>query len=239
VPRQVAIVTGGSRGIGYACVERLLRDDWNVVLSGRSRVDLDAAARRLGSEHRHAVRTVVADVSHGGASEQLVSAAVEAFGGVDAAIANAGTYASASVEELRLDEWSAVLNVNLTSVLLLIQAALPHLRERHGYVIAIGSVSGTQGFVGEAAYGASKRALRILTDVVTAEYGSQGVRGTVIAPGVVRTSMAEIAFARSDFGPEGDAPGLLEPADVAETVAWLLRLSPTARVAEVVLGDSR
>lgn len=235
----VAIVTGGSRGIGAACVARLAADGYRVVCSGRDAGALDRMRAGLAAEVRLSVRTLACDSRDPQSAPRLVAAAVEAFGGVDAVVANSGTYLAARVSETTSEDWDNVIRTNLSAVLWLIQAALPELRRRAGYVIAIGSVSGTRGFEDEAAYGASKRALRILTDSVTREEASSGVRASLVSPGAVRTAMAAKAFRSPSYGSGGDAPGLLEPSDIADTVAYLLRLSPGARIDEVVVGDSR
>ncbi len=237
VAARVALVTGGSRGIGAACVARLAADGYRVVFSGRDQPALARMQDQISTADT--CLGVVADQRDPAAGQLLVDAAVERFGGLDVVVANAGSYSASPVATIDPRAWDDALLTNLTAVLWLIQAALPPLRRRGGHVLAIGSVSGTQGFAGEGAYGASKRALKILTDAVTREEAPFGVRATLVSPGVVRTDMAAKAFGGTRYGPNGDAPGLLEPADVAETVSYLLRLSPAARIDEIVVGDSR
>lgn len=235
----MAIVTGGSRGIGAACVKRLARDGYRILCSGRDADALAAMRAGLPTDLREHVRTLACDSRDPESARRLVQEAVAAFGGVDAVIANSGTYLAARVAETTPEDWDNVIRTNLSSILWLIQAALPELRLRAGYLIAIGSVSGTRGFEDEGAYGASKRALRILTDSMTREEASSGVRASLVSPGVVRTAMAAQAFRSAAYGADGDAPGLVEPSDIADTVAYLLGLSPGARIDEVVVGDSR
>jgi NADP-dependent 3-hydroxy acid dehydrogenase YdfG len=237
--RPTAIVTGGSGGIGGTCVEALLADGYGVVFCGRNADSLDAVQSRLEAELRDRAHPVVGDVADPATAASLVSEATNRFGRLDVVVANAGVYHAATVAETRPDDWSRVLQTNLSAVLWLFQAALPELRKRAGYAVAIGSVSGTQGFSGEAAYGASKRALRIVTEAIVAEEAEHGVRATVIAPGVVRTRMAAFAFGSDEYGQGGTQPGLLAPDDVAKTVMYLLNLSPAVRINEIVLGDSR
>jgi meso-butanediol dehydrogenase / (S,S)-butanediol dehydrogenase / diacetyl reductase len=235
----VAIVTGGSRGIGAACVKRLAGDGYRVLCSGRDADALEAMRAGLPTDRQDHVKALACDSRDPESAGRLVDEAVAAFGGVDAVIANSGTYLAARVAETTPDDWDNVIRSNLSSVLWLIQAALPELRRRGGYLIAIGSVSGTRGFEDEGAYGASKRALRILTDSVTREEASSGVRASLVSPGVVRTAMAAQAFRSAAYGADGDVPGLVEPSDIADTIAYLLGLSPGARIDEVVVGDSR
>jgi NAD(P)-dependent dehydrogenase (short-subunit alcohol dehydrogenase family) len=187
--RPTAIVTGGSGGIGGACVEALVADGYSVVFCGRNAEAPEAVRSKLDHDRTH---PVVADVADPASAASLVAEATERFGRLDVVVANAGVYHAAAVAETRPQDWSRVLETNLSAVLWLFQAALPELRKRAGYAVAIGSVSGTRGFEGEAAYGASKRALRIVTESLVQEEGRHGVRAAVISPGVVRTRMAAL-----------------------------------------------
>ena len=235
----VAIVSGGSRGIGAACVVRLASDGYRLVTSGRDAEALQAMHDGLPAGLRDRVATVACDSGDHDTAAVLVSTAVDGFGRLDAVVANSGRYLAARIGDTTPEDWRDVLTANLSAVLWLIQAALPELRRSAGYVIAIGSVSGTRGFEEEGAYGASKRALRILTEAVTREEASFGVRASLVSPGVVRTRMAAQAFRSAAYGVDGQAPGVLLPSDIAETVAYLLSLSPAARINEIVVGDSR
>ncbi len=236
--RPTAVVTGASGGIGAACVRALVELGYAVLATGRDRARL----RSLADEHETKGPTQVVplalDLSTPDAADVLVAAAIEEFGRLDLVLANAGTYLERPIEDTSPEEWDAVLRINLSSVHWLVRRALPEIRTRSGWVIVIGSVSGLRGYAGEAAYGSAKRALQIITDVVLEEAGSDGVRATLIAPGVVRTAMAEAASGPA-HGEGGDAPGLLSPDDVAATVRYLLSLSPAASVPEIVLRDTR
>jgi NADP-dependent 3-hydroxy acid dehydrogenase YdfG len=234
----VALVTGGSRGIGAACITALAAAGYRVVFSGRD----EGRVREAETQFRHsgpvAPVGVALDAAHPTSGEQLVAQAIDCFGQLEVLIANAGVYLGKTIEETSDDDWAHLIEVNLTGVFRQMRAALPWLRRSAGSAIAIGSVSGTRGYGHKAAYGASKRALRVLTESIFVEAASDGVRATVISPAVVRTRLAGEIFGES-YGPEGDAPGVLVPEDVAATVLYLLRLSTAARVEEVVLHDSR
>jgi NADP-dependent 3-hydroxy acid dehydrogenase YdfG len=234
----VALVTGGSRGIGAACVRSLAGAGYRVVFSGRD----EARVREAEAEFEHSAPVppvgVALDAAHRASGERLVFNAIERFGQIDVLIANAGLYLGKSLEDTTDDEWARLLEVNLTGVFRQVRAALPWLRRSAGYAVAIGSISGTRGYGYEAAYGASKRALRVLTESIFVEAASDGVRATIISPAVVRTRMADGIFGES-HGPGGDAPGVLVPEDVAATVMYLLGLSSAARIEEIVLHDSR
>jgi NAD(P)-dependent dehydrogenase (short-subunit alcohol dehydrogenase family) len=224
----VAIVTGGSRGIGRACVAQLVELGHRVVLSARTQSAVDDVIQASSGDGAM-VSGVVADATDPTAYERVVEAAIARHGRVDVVIANAGIYSTARVADISLADLRTVLDVNLMSVIALAKAALPELARHAGYFVALGSISGTQGYPGEVAYGASKRALRILIDAINAEHADAGVRATLISPGWVKTDMA-----LESFGPD-EPTYILEPADVAQTVAWLLGLSAAARVNEIVL----
>jgi NAD(P)-dependent dehydrogenase (short-subunit alcohol dehydrogenase family) len=234
----VALVTGGSRGIGAACVRRLAGAGYRVVFSGRDAARVREAEAKF--EHLGPVPPlgVALDAAHPTSGERLVSTAIERFGQLDTLIANAGTYLGKSLEDTTDEDWARLMELNLTGVFRQIRAALPWLRRSAGYAIAIGSISGTRGYGYEAAYGASKRALRVLTESTFVEAASDGVRATIISPAVVRTRMSGGIFGDS-HGPDGDAQGVLFPEDVAATVMYLLELSAAARIEEIVLHDSR
>lgn len=234
----VALVTGGSRGIGAGCVKALAREGYRVVFSGRDERRVREAEAEFQRGGAIAPVGVALDAADPASGERLVAEVIDRLGRLDVLVANAGVYLGKPIEATTDDDWVRLLEVNLTGVFRQVRAALPWLRCSAGYAIAIGSVSGTRGYGREAGYGASKRALRILTESIFVEAAADGVRATVISPAVVRTQMAGEIFGES-YGPAGDAPGVLVPEDVAATVLYLLRLSPAARVEEIVLHDSR
>jgi NAD(P)-dependent dehydrogenase (short-subunit alcohol dehydrogenase family) len=209
-----------------------------VVFSGSDEERVREAETQFRDSGPVAPVGVVLDAADPTSGDRLVAQALECFGQLDVLIANAGVYLGKTIADTSDDDWAQLIEINLTGVFRHMRAALPWLRRSAGYAIAIGSVSGTRGYGHEAAYGASKRALRILTESIFVEAASDGVRATVISPAVVRTRMAGGIFGES-YGPDGDAPGVLDPADVAATVLYLLRLSTAARVEEIVLHDSR
>jgi NAD(P)-dependent dehydrogenase (short-subunit alcohol dehydrogenase family) len=234
----VALITGGSRGIGAACVKTLARAGYCAVFSGRDELAVRQMEAELQSSGPGGPVGVALDAADPASAERLVAHAIDRFGRLDVLVANAGVFLGQPIEDTTDGDFARVIEVNLTGVFRQVRAALPALRRTAGYAIAIGSVSGTRGYGSEAAYGASKRALRILMESVFVEAACDGVRASVISPAVVRTRMAAGIFGES-YGPGGNAPGVLIPEDVAATVLYLLQLSPAARVEEIVLHDSR
>jgi 3-oxoacyl-[acyl-carrier protein] reductase len=209
---KVAVVTGGSRGIGLAIARGLLDRGANVVVAGTSESTVAAAARDLG-ERTLAVR---ADVRSYADVERLMTAAVGRFGGIDALVNNAGVGAFEPVATMSLEAWQRVFDTNLTGVFHCVRAALPHLRARGGgWIINISSLASTNPYANGAAYCASKAALNAFTESLMQELRHDGIRVACVLPGSVRTEFM------------GHAPGeddmwKLAPEDVAAAVADLM-----------------
>ena len=214
---KVAIVTGGSRGIGFAIAERLVRAGAHVVVSGRTPAACDAAgarlARAVGGARAHAEP---ADVRRPDDAERLVAAAARTFGGVDILINNAGVGHFEPVAEQSNESWTEILDTNLTGVFYMCRAVIPRLRARGGgWILNIGSLAGSHPFARGAAYCASKAGLDAFTTSLMQELRHDDIRVSVVAPGSVGT-----AFAGTDR--HGEAPWKLTPSDVARTVVDLL-----------------
>ncbi len=209
---KVAIVTGGSRGIGLAIARGLVHRGAKVVVSGRDQAALDAVRAELGD----AVAVVAGDVAEDGVAEALVSAAHEIGGGLDILINNAGTGTFKPVAELTPGEWHHLIATNLTGPYLCTHAAIPALRARKGgWIINISSLAGKNQFIGGAAYCASKAGLNAFSEALMLEVRDDDIRVSYVMPGSVQTA----------FSPGGDAASMdwkLAPEDVAQVVFDLL-----------------
>ncbi|MEU9702409.1 SDR family oxidoreductase [Streptomyces sp. NPDC047981] len=232
--QRVYLVTGGGTGIGAATARLLAEAGHHVVVSGRRPEPLRLVAEETGA------LAVPSDISAPDAVRALVDAAVGAHGRLDGVVLNAGIGRGGGVGEVTLDDWDAVLRTNLTGPFHLLRAALPHLLEARGAVVAVASVSALRNGVGNAAYATSKAALLQLCRSLAVDYGAAGLRANTVCPSWVRTDMADRRMSR--FADEAgldsvDAayrevtrvlptgrPG--EPREVAEAIAWLL--SPAA-----------
>ncbi|MFF3340248.1 SDR family NAD(P)-dependent oxidoreductase [Streptomyces flavidovirens] len=242
VQQRVVIVTGGGTGIGAATAGLLREAGHHVVVSGRRPEPLRRLAEETGAV-AHPSDTADPDAVRG-----LVDATVQAYGRVDGLVLNAGIGRSGAVGDLSDEDWEAVMRTNLTGPFLLLRAALPHLLEARGAVVAVASVSALRNGVGNAAYATSKAALLQLCRSLAVDYGQHGLRANTVCPSWVRTEMADRRMARfaeeaglageagaADGGVEaayeeatrllpGRRPG--EPREVAEAISWLL--SPAA-----------
>jgi NAD(P)-dependent dehydrogenase (short-subunit alcohol dehydrogenase family) len=211
---HVAIVTGGSRGIGRATAARLVRAGARVVIAGRTRADLDRAV--AGFDRPSDARGIQADVSQEADVTRLVDEAVSAFGGVDIVVNNAATVKLAEVEKLSTEDWQAMLSANLTGPFLLCRAAIPHLKRRGGgSIVNVSSLAGQNPFAGGACYAATKAGLDAFSHALMQELRQHDIRVSVVAPGSVATGF-------SGHEPTAADAWKLSPEDVAETIFHLV-----------------
>ncbi len=215
---KVAIVTGGSRGIGFAIARELLRNGATVVITGTKAETVDAAVRDLRAEASDAaVEGAVADVRKYADVERLMSGAGQRHGGLDILINNAGIGVFRPVADMSVDEWHRVIDTNLTGVFYCCRTAIPHLRARGGgWIINISSLAGKNAFVNGAAYCASKSALNQFSEALMQEVRYDGIRVSYIMPGSVSTDFGgrERGAAKGDWA--------LRVEDIAEVVSDLI-----------------
>ena len=218
---RAALVTGGSSGIGLAIARMLHEEGFALTLASRRADKVQAAAAELGAA------AVAADVSDADACRRLVAEHRHRFGRLDMLVNSAGIGIAGMVEALPEKHFDLQMDVNVRGLFLVTQAAIPLLRESRGWIVNLASIAGTLPTPGLATYGAGKAAVIALTRSLNEELDADGVRAVAICPGFVDTAMARWT------GIAGDA--LIQPADCAEIVRMLLRLSPRARVPQVVV----
>ena len=190
---RVLLVTGGGSGIGAAVARRADADGWTVVITGRRPEPLGEVAAACTRVH-----AVPADMSTETDVERVVGRMLDDFGRVDAVVANAGVMATGALADTLPSEWHRVMDVNLTGPYLLARACLPALRTSRGSFVAVGSIAGMRAPAGAAAYAVSKAALSMLVGTIAVDEAQHGVRANLVAPGWVRTEMADGEMA--EFG---------------------------------------
>jgi len=216
-----AIVTGGSRGIGLAIARMLVEEGFGLTIASRTEVSVEAAAAELGAHG------IAADVTRDEDCERLVAEHAERYGGLDVLVNSAGIGIGGNVEDLPTKHVDLQLDVNLRGLVLVTRAAIPHLRASRGFVVNLASIAGTMPTPGLSIYGASKAAVISFTRSLNDELDADGVRATALCPGFVDTDMAAWS------GLPGEE--MIQPEDCAEVVRSLLRLSPNARIPQVVI----
>lgn len=198
---KIALVTGGSRGIGLALVEALLAEDATVIYTYSSS---EAAARDFESQQRAAGKKVAAmrvDVRDAKAAEDLITLIGSEYGGLDILINNAGVTRDGLVMGMEEEDWSTVLETNLTGAFHFIKPAVRlMLRKRRGSIINLSSIAGTRPGPGHSNYAASKGGLEAMTRALAVELAGRNIRVNCVAPGVIETDMSrEIRAAASDL----------------------------------------
>jgi 3-oxoacyl-[acyl-carrier protein] reductase len=186
---RVAIVTGGSRGIGLATAGLLAEDGASVVVSGRDAARLEAATREL-ERAGAAVLAVVADAVKREDAERLVEAARERFGRIDVLVNNAGMTRDQLLVRMKDDDWDQVLDTNLRGVFLMTRATSKvMMRQRGGRIINISSTAGAMGNAGQVNYSAAKAGVIGLTKAAARELAHWKILVNAVAPGLIETDM--------------------------------------------------
>jgi NAD(P)-dependent dehydrogenase (short-subunit alcohol dehydrogenase family) len=187
---KVALVTGGSRGIGYAVAAALLERGASVVITGLDASRLEAARDHL-MQHGGSVEAVRADVRRAADVRRTVSRAVERFGGLDILVNNAGVGLFVDVADMTDEQWDEVIGTNLTGAFYCCREAVPHLRARGGgWIINVSSLAGRNWFPKAGAYCASKAGLNALSEALMQEVRYDGIRVSYVMPGSVDTTFA-------------------------------------------------
>src|SRR5215211_6557737 len=181
---KVALVTGGSRGIGLAIASALVADGARVVITGRSEAHLSDAQPMIEKAGPGSVERVPADVRRYEDAERAIAATVTRFGGLDVLINNAGVGIFANVADMTPAQWSEVIETNLTGVFNMCHAAIPRLRERGGgSIINISSLAAKSAFPRAAAYCATKSGLNAFSEALMQEVRYDSIRVSYVMPG--------------------------------------------------------
>lgn len=224
---RVAVITGGSKGIGTAISERFGQEGMKVVINYRSDEAGAQAAADIVKQNGGAAVIVQADIGSEDGAQKLLDAAVENFGTLDVWVNNAGMENSVPTKDLSLDDWSRVINVNLTGVFLGTKAALRFFtdHQKPGNIINMSSVHEQIPWPTFAHYAASKGGVKLFTETVAMEYAKQNIRVNAIGPGAINTPINAKKFAdpkqlatTTSMVPMGR---IGDPAEVAAAAAWL------------------
>jgi NAD(P)-dependent dehydrogenase (short-subunit alcohol dehydrogenase family) len=226
---KVALVTGGSKGIGLAIASTLVANGAHVMITGRNPADLERAVARLGPN----ARAAEADARSAAEAGRAVQATIDQLGGLDVLVNNAGIGLFKNTADMSPSEWQSVIETNLTGVFHYCHAAIPQLRRRGGgWIINISSLAGKNPFSGGAAYCASKAGLNAFSEALMQEVRFDNIRVTYVMPGSVATG----------FGGRGEpdkAEWKIQPEDVGQIVLDLLLMPPRSLPSRVELRPSK
>ncbi len=208
--KRVAIVTGGGRGIGRATAIELAGRGYELVLTARTKADLDESIARAG--RGAALAGDVTDPEH---AWRLVELAMTRFGRLDGVINNAGYAPLLSHDEATVEEWRKIIDTNLSATFYLCKAAWPALKRQGGAIVNISSVASRDPFPGLGMYGAAKAGINTLSLALAREGDPLGIRVHTIAPSATETEMFRGILSKDQVPTEK----ILDPADVAKVIA--------------------
>jgi 3-oxoacyl-[acyl-carrier protein] reductase len=230
---RACIVTGGTRGIGYAIAAALLRHGDAVAVTGTTQQGVDRAAARLREDvDAGRVLPLVCDVRDVAAVERAFAETASRFGRLDVLVNNAGVGVGRPVAELSYDEWNRIIGTNLSGVFHCSKAAVAHMRGSGGWIINISSLASKNPFAGASAYCASKAALNAFSEAFMQEVRYDNIRVSYVLPGSVAT---EFSGRTSDAG----ADWRLHPEDVAQVIIDLLAHPARSLPSRVEIRPSR
>jgi len=221
---RVALVTGGSKGIGYACAERLLADGFRVAICARNEGEISAAAAKLG--HPDQVLGLRCDVGSAGDCAALVPAVLDRFGRIDALVNNAGVYTPVPFLDFTADTWDALMDINVRGPVLVSVAAARAMRDQGdgGRIVNIASTNGQLSEAEFAHYNASKAAIISLTKSMSVELAPFGILVNAVAPGWVLTPLTEpyvASLSEDSLGRISPLRRVGQAAEVAAAVSFL------------------
>jgi len=231
IANKTALITGGSKGIGYGIAESLLQQDMNVVITGRSQETISAAADQLNQIKPGKALGVAADVRQLADQEKAVQETLNAYGQLDLLIANAGVGHFASIEDMTLEQWHDTMDINLTGVFNSIKPAITPLKDTKGMIITVASLAGTNFFPRGAAYNASKFGLVGFTQAVMMDLRQHGIRVSTIMPGSVKSQ-----FNHPD--PNADESWKIQPEDLGSLVIELMQMNPRTLPSKIEVRPS-
>ncbi len=223
---KVALITGGSKGIGYGIAEAFLKQGMNVALTSRSLTNAQEVAEELNKKYDGKALGIKADVRNYIDQQEAVRTTVQKFGKIDVLIANAGLGHFGSIEDITDKQWKEVIDTNLTGVFYSIKSAVEELKKTKGYFISISSLAGTNYFAGGSAYNASKFGLTGFTQAVMLDLRQYRIKTTTIMPGSVATHF-------NGHTPNEDDAWKIQKEDIGQLTVDLLKMPENALPSKV------
>jgi len=228
---KTALITGGTKGIGYGIAVSMLNEGMNVAITSRSQSAATEAAAKLNKIGKGHAIGIVADVRSLESQIAAVENVIKKFGKLDILIANAGVGHFASIEDLTVEHWNSTIDTNLTGVFYSVKAATEAIKASKGYIITIASLAGTNFFAKGAAYNASKFGLVGFSQAIMLDLRQYGVKVTTIMPGSVAT------YFNGHIPNDADA-WKIQPEDLGQMTVDLLKMNPRTLPSKVEVRPS-
>ncbi|RXG23610.1 SDR family oxidoreductase [Leeuwenhoekiella aequorea] len=231
---KVALITGGTKGIGRGVAEALLELGMNVVITSRSLENATDVAKELQDKYsgKADVLGVEADVRNYESQEQAVKKTIEKFGQLDVLVANAGLGHFANIKDLSVEQWQETIDTNLSGVFYSVKASVDHLKKAQGYIFTISSLAGTNFFAGGSAYNASKFGVTGFTQAMMLDLRDDDIKVSTIMPGSVATHF-------NDHNPSAEDAWKIQSEDIGELIVDLLKLNPRALPSKIEVRPSK
>jgi 3-oxoacyl-[acyl-carrier protein] reductase len=214
---KTALITGGSKGIGYGVAESLIKEGVKVAITSRTQASADEAAAELNKIKEGYAIGIESDVRNLASQEKAVSKIMELWGRLDYVIANAGVGHFAPIQTLTSEQWQETIDINLTGTFNSIKASYEQLKETQGYFITISSLAGTNFFAAGGAYNASKFGVVGFSQAIMMDLRKDGIKVTTIMPGSVAT------YFNGHIPNEKDA-WKIQPEDIGQMVVDLIKM---------------
>jgi NAD(P)-dependent dehydrogenase (short-subunit alcohol dehydrogenase family) len=214
---KTALITGGSKGIGYGIAEVLIKEGVRVAITSRSQKNADQAAAKLNAIRDGFALGLESDVRNLASQEKAVQTVLDQWGRLDYFIANAGVGHFAPIQELTAEQWQETIDINLTGVFFSAKAAIAPLSESKGYFITIASLAGTNFFANGTAYNASKFGLVGFTQAMMMDVRNAGIKVSTIMPGSVATEF-------NGHQPSDKDAWKIQPEDIGQIVSDLIKM---------------
>lgn len=231
---KVALITGGSKGIGFGIAQALLEQGIKVAVTSRSEASAIEAAQQLNANNScdATAMGIQADVRNFESQQEAVKLVLETFGQLDFVIANAGLGYFASIEDLTPQQWQDTIDTNLTGVFYTIKASVNALKQSKGYFITISSLAGTNFFAKGSAYNASKFGLTGFTQAVMLDLRQHDIKVSTIMPGSVSTHF-------NGNTPDDSDAWKIQIEDIGELVVDLIKMNPRTLPSKIEVRPSK
>ena len=229
---KIALVTGGTKGIGYATALEMLKAGMSVMITGRTDESLQETVKQLNNTYPDKIIGQAGDVSSMDDMKATVKTINDKWGGLDVLIANAGIGHFAKIQDMTADQWNETIDVNLTGVFNSVKASLDALIESKGYIITIASLAGTNFFARGAAYNASKFGLVGMTQAIMMDLRDEDIKCSTIMPGSVYTHF-------NGNKPDDKDAWKIQPEDIGQMVIDLLKMPARTLPSKVEVRPSK
>ena len=230
---KVALITGGSKGIGYGIAESMLEQGIKVAITSRSQDSADAAVAALKKKYPDGdVIGIASDVTSLDEEYATVDQVIDKYGQLDYLIANAGVGHFAPIDEMTDEHWHQTIDTNLTGVFHSVKAAVEEIKKTKGYIITIASLAGTNFFAQGAAYNASKFGLVGMTQAIMLDLRPYEVKISTIMPGSVSTHF-------NGNEPADKDAWKIQPEDIGELVVDLIKMNPRTLPSKIEVRPSQ